>query len=263
MERKILLFSTCAALVLSFATKALGGNDPSNSSTLETASSAPQQSAWGFIENRGQYTSPKGEALPHVLYVTDRPGMRVILTTTGFSYVWQKTEGAITSSVNKFTRVENEMLPSTRSTYRVDVKLVGANPQAQIFGAAANTDYINYYNVAQHPEGILGVPNFSKVIYHNVYPHIDWVLYSKPDGSLKYDFIVHPGGNPKDIALEYQGATSLELTEEGALHISTPLGDTEEEAPYTFQGKQAIASNYELNENQIRFTIGKYDTELE
>ena len=148
--------------------------------------------------------------------------MRLILTTSGFSYEWQKLEGEMPDPKEHFTNPEKERAPLTRTTYRVDVKLVGANPNAAITGTDAYSDYINYYNVPQHPEGILEVHNYAKVIYREVYPHIDWVLYSKADGSLKYDFIVHPGGNPNDIVLEYEGADQLSLTEKGAVRISSP-----------------------------------------
>lgn len=223
----------------------------------------PNNSHWGFIENRGQFTTPKGEPLPQVKYVTDRPGMRFILRPDGFSYEWQKIEGEMPTYKDKHD-IESitsptQDKPQSQTTYRVDVKLIGANPAAEIQGIAANSDYINYYNTPQHPEGILQVPNYSKVIYRNIYPHIDWVLYSKADGSLKYDFIIHPGGNPSDIQLQYEGASELHLTQAGNLSITSPLGETQEEAPLSLQSNRTIPSRYILSDNRLRFEIGSYN----
>lgn len=218
-----------------------------------------KQTAWGFIENRGQYRTPEGSPLPQVMFVTERPGTRIILTKTGFSYEWSQVKSELSAQKPEEENIIKELKISTINTHRVDVKLVGAHFSGSIEGVDRNMDYINYYNIPQVPEGILEVPNFQKVVYKNVYPNIDWVFYSKPDGSLKYDFIVHPGGNPADIVLQYEGATSLKLLENGNVKIITSLGETEEDAPLSFQGKIQIPSRYELKNNRVSFKVEKYN----
>ena len=49
------------------------------------------------------------------------------------------------------------------------------------------------------------VPNYEEIIYENLYDDIDMIYKVVPDG-LKYEFIVHPGGNVEDIAILYDGA---------------------------------------------------------
>ena len=54
------------------------------------------------------------------------------------------------------------------------------------------------------------VPNYAGIIYENIYDNIDLKYYFNEDG-LKYDFIVHPGGNPSDIAIKVDGAQNIVL----------------------------------------------------
>ncbi len=49
------------------------------------------------------------------------------------------------------------------------------------------------------------------VTYKNIYPGID-LRYYTDNGKLKYDLIVHPGANPENIAMQYEGLNDLTLT---------------------------------------------------
>src|ERR1700748_2031168 len=49
---------------------------------------------------------------------------------------------------------------------------------------------------------------FQGVTYHNLYPNID-VRYYTNNGQLKYDIIVHPGGDVSKIQMQYDGVSSL------------------------------------------------------
>jgi hypothetical protein len=51
---------------------------------------------------------------------------------------------------------------------------------------------------------------YQAITYKNVYPNIDVRYYSEA-GSLKYDIIVHPGGDVDKIALRYEGVDKLQL----------------------------------------------------
>ncbi|RYD54093.1 MAG: hypothetical protein EOP56_19605, partial [Sphingobacteriales bacterium] len=85
--------------------------------------------------------------------------------------------------------------------------------------------------------------------------NIDWVLYTE-DNHLKYDFVVHPGGNPKDIKLQYNGSTSLKMKDGGVI-ASTPYGSVTEQKPYSYDAvtKKEIPSSFNLSENTLSFSI--------
>src|SRR5690606_28605449 len=131
-------------------------------------------------------------------------------------------------------------------------------------------------------------------VYKNVYPNIDWVIYTSPRPSpqveremglenpkeeraqksgrvnspsplvergpggevLKYDFIIHPGGNVADIRMRYEGAMELKI-EDGALVAVTPYGSITEDAPYSYMqdGGAVVASKYILDGNDLHFDV--------
>src|SRR5690606_23974725 len=84
-------------------------------------------------------------------------------------------------------------------THRFSVQLAGANPQPAIRTENISSGVQNYY-LAHCPQGITGVKSYKKLVFENIYPHIDWVIYSTGK-HMKYDFVVRPGGDPEQIRL--------------------------------------------------------------
>ncbi|MBP5528354.1 MAG: gliding motility-associated C-terminal domain-containing protein [Bacteroidales bacterium] len=78
------------------------------------------------------------------------------------------------------------------------------------------------------------VPLYDAVRYDDLYDNIDFEIYG---GSLalKYNFIVHPNGNPSQIAIEYEGTDGMEVTSSGCLRIRTSVRDIIELKPYVYQ----------------------------
>jgi len=64
------------------------------------------------------------------------------------------------------------------------------------------------------------VPNYQEVYFKNIYDNIDLRYYFN-DYNMKYDFIVHPGANPNNIAFKVSGAEELILGS-GIPEIPTP-----------------------------------------
>jgi len=107
-----------------------------------------------------------------------------------------------------------------------------------------------------------GVRNYEKVVYTNLFDGIDLRFYCKNEG-LKYDFIVSPGANPEDISYSYDDVSHISIDADGDLHINSATGELIEQAPFSYQLKEEglteIPSNYELNGNDITFTVGAYN----
>lgn len=78
-----------------------------------------------------------------------------------------------------------------------------------------------------------GVQGFEGVVLPDIWPGIDWRLGAS-GGRAKYEFKVAPGSNPSAILLRYEGLEALALND-GALTLSTSLGDLTEAAPYAYQ----------------------------
>ncbi len=229
-----------------------------------------------FVENKGQFRNGNQQLVPEVLFKASVNGVDVYLTRTGISYVLSKgtQQAQVSDAAWEDRHTASQQFRSTnREIYRVDMRLSNSNPSVVAEGEGVMSAYNNYYD-ATVPEGILGVRRFSKIIYRDIYPSIDWVVYiqSGSNGAqLKYDFIVRAGGNPDDISWRYIGADEV-LLDEQRLTIETPLGNIIEHQPYTYQPSgtgalsladfksvQRVASSFIISKNEVHFKIGAYD----
>ena len=101
---------------------------------------------------------------------------------------------------------------------------------------------------------------YQGVTYKNMYPNID-VRYYTDAGTLKYDIIVHPGGNIDNIALKYEGADKLQIKNK-ELVVSTSVGEVKELYPYTYQaddkGRTTLDCRYMLKGDVVKFKVKDY-----
>ena len=104
-------------------------------------------------------------------------------------------------------------------------------------------------------EGLVGG---SEVYYSNIYSKIDFRIYER-GGSLKYDFIIHPGGRVSDIKLQFKGINEL-FVSEGNLNMVTSLGTLIDSKPVSFQrGDDSIATRFIVEGNTVRFWVDNYN----
>ena len=107
------------------------------------------------------------------------------------------------------------------------------------------------------------VRNYQKVMYENIYDRIDLVYYITEEG-LKYDLIVHPGGDPNEICFSYDGVDEIYLDGHGKLHVEYPSGELIEETPYSYQMNDKkmdeVSSYYKITNNEVTIKVGEYDT---
>lgn len=191
-----------------------------------------------FVINKGQIderNAPTG-----IRYYFHRGPMSVYFLEDRISYVLTKPheDGVISN--------------------RIDLSF-GGTTTPKIFGAGEISNKNRYYTM-DCPEGVTA-EDYSKVIYQNVYDNIDLVYYFDKNGSLKYDFVVHPGGNPQDINLTFNGDADISVSEEGNLVVKSAGGEINEAAPYTFLkgNNQEVSSKFILNKNILQFEIGDYN----
>ena len=126
-------------------------------------------------------------------------------------------------------------------------------------GEARQASYSNYFLGDSPSRWRTLVPSFSVVRYTDLYPDIDLVLYTASQ-ALKYNFIVHPGGNPTTITMDYSGTDGVSVTKEGNLRIRTSVRDIVELRPYCFQadgdGKELeVPSRWCVSRNADTYTV--------
>ncbi|MGH9432229.1 MAG: SBBP repeat-containing protein [Terriglobia bacterium] len=83
----------------------------------------------------------------------------------------------------------------------VRLKLVGANPAAQVTGLDELPGKSNYFIGNDPKKWRTDVPNYARVEYQGIYPGINLVYYGNHQ-QLEYDFVVAPGANPSAIRLD-------------------------------------------------------------
>ncbi|HEY8402199.1 MAG TPA: hypothetical protein VIK89_13110, partial [Cytophagaceae bacterium] len=179
-----------------------------------------------FIENKGQLADRNGKAMDDIRYYANVSGARIYFAGNKVIYRFLKEKKQISEATGK-PGIGKGMLEEQT----VVLQLLNGNANPEIVPLDKATEYYNFY-YAHCPNGITNVPAYGKLIYKNVYPFIDMVFHAEEKG-MKYDFIVHPGGNPADIRMKYEGVNEVSRTQDGKLVINHYLGAIEEQQPYT------------------------------
>lgn len=230
-------------------------------SATPDATSLSKPTSLLFVENRGQLVTNEGKPHSDIAFTAASGNVSVLFRSTGISYVFAEKRRAATLSVSA-DNGHNTTPAETLVSHRVDVEFVHANPATQILPSGQVDEHFNYY-YGHCPTGITNVPAFTRLVYKNLYPHIDLVFYN--NGSrLKYDFVVHPGGSVADIAMRYTGLEHIPQVHNGALQIRAPLGTIEEEKPYSYlRGDvgqpREVASQFVVKGYTIGFDVPDYD----
>lgn len=217
------------------------------------------QSISNFEENKGQIRGFDGIEPPEVQFIYKKGNLKVFLLHNGLAYQFENNIFHKRNTALDYTNGNSSLSPKSDDslshieTYRMDMSLIGAHPHPEILTEGRSEDYTNYYN-----HNALSVYSYKKITYKDIYPHIDWVVYIH-EGSYKYDFVIHPGGNPSHIKMKYHYAEQIYLDEQGYLILRNRLGDIRENAPLTFQEQNQIKSKYILVDSTIRFQIAEYD----
>jgi len=264
MKCKTLLLPLLAGLALG-ATNAYARN-PETKTPVNLASKS-----LSFTENKGQIINQFQQPRPDIDFrLSAGNGLSVFVGSGQIHYQWAKSvkgsgqERLIRTggpALGDALSAPEDIAPATYQLYRMDVQLLGANPQPQVVKEQPQGYYERYY-LPGMPQGAKA-NSFGKVTYKDVYPDIDWVFYFNATGQLEYDFLVRPGGNPADIKIKYAGAEQLALNSDGSLSAATPLGKISEQAPYSYDGQgRAVASRFRLEGDVVSFAVGHYSGTL-
>jgi Beta-propeller repeat len=141
----------------------------------------------------------------------------------------------------------------------LELRFLGANPNAELVAAARRPGRVNYLAGSQHHTNL---PTYGRLVYRDLWPGID-MSFRGAGGKLKYEFYLHAGADPDDIRLAYAGAERLSLGAAGSLLIDTPLGALRDAPPTSYQriggSRVAVESRYVLAGNHYGFALGRYD----
>jgi hypothetical protein len=238
------------------------------------AGAAMKQAPLSFIENKGQIHDQDSKVRSDIQFSLKAVnGLTIFIGDGAIHYQF--------ASPQPSPQVERELAPlhalakagdlaakrknkqakeeaTTFSMYRMDVELVGANQHARIVTDQQQDYYENYFTSATASEDGVTAHAYNKITYKNIYPDIDWVLYTR-NGQLKYEFVVRPGGKASDIQLKYGGATDIQLKADGSLAATPPQGTITEQEPDSYQedGKH-VNSSFFMQGSLLSYNIGVF-----
>ena len=195
--------------------------------------SKAKNTSFGFVENNGQILNQNRKPNNEVLFVYNQNNFQIQLTKTGFSYQILKLDQNTTLASNKISaRFEPTHLNAHFIYHRVDVSFKNGNPHFDVEKLNKLGSELNVYNEYTPFNGFEHIYHFGKIIYHNIYPGIDIEFSCEP--AFKYNFIVHPGAQIKDIQLAYKGGNQTKLIEQNQCLIETSLGPIVEKIPMSY-----------------------------
>ncbi|MCJ7570349.1 MAG: hypothetical protein MUO82_00505, partial [Candidatus Thermoplasmatota archaeon] len=211
-----------------------------------------------FTKNIGQYPD-------EILFQTQADGATVYLCRDKIVTVFHSPV------VNNISLDEKDMLNPDLNFHEEQVRynssyietyFVGADPEASVSGEGLLSHYNNYFIGNDSSKWYTDVPNYKSVYFTSIYPGIDLKYYNM-NNTLKYDFIVHPGGDPLLIQIKYSRIDQLNLSKNGDLNIKNNFINIVEKKPVIYQiideKKYIVDGEYNIKDNNtFNFKINSY-----
>lgn len=134
--------------------------------------------------------------------------------------------------------------------------------QPQITESKVQSHYYNYFLGNDSSRWKTGIHPCMALDYKGLYNGIDMHLASEA-GNLKYDFMVQPGADVRQIVLRFEGAQKIRL-KDGDLVITTSVGDVKELKPVAYQyindQRTEVPCRYKLKDGKVTYDFPKdYD----
>ena len=126
---------------------------------------------------------------------------------------------------------------------------------------------VNYFIGNDPKKWHTAVLTSGAVLYKNIYKNIDLKVYGS-EGRIEYDWIVKPGGDPRDIRFQYENVKRTRLDKEGNLLVATRFGELMHKKPVAYQpgvgsgnGSRATVESAfkKIGKNAFGFAVGAYD----
>ena len=145
-------------------------------------------------------------------------------------------------------------------SYRVS--FVNANDNVSILPDKAISSYNNYM-VGDKKKWTTHCKIYQSLLYKNLYNGID-VHYHTDVGTLKYDIVVHPGADLRQVVLQYDGQTSLSIRK-NRVYIQTSVGTVDRGGCLNLltPGRKMSTTADGIIPNSCWVEVEKWDTKLE
>ncbi len=180
-------------------------------------------------------------------------------TTPSGKYLYQSRELDIILHANSFSyEIKNPNVTSAKQ--KVNISFPGSKPNPEVSSTYQNS--VGVKNTFESEFSFIDYNNemiLSKVLYKDLYPHIDLEFFIRPqDGLPEYNFVLHKGAVICDLRMKYQGTRQLTLKNGKTLQLGLKNGMLEENIPLSFvnDASQPVSVNYTIiGPNLIGFSI--------
>ncbi len=228
-----------------------------------------------FIENKGQWDAA-------IKFKTEIPGGALVLQANSYRVLQYHPEDfqRVTGGEHDHSMVVNESKKGKSiitkenanpiaaaeekgvRSHTYEVKFLNANPNPQIVPDKVLTSSNNYFFGNDPNKWVSDCKIYQAVTYKNMYPNIDIRFYTN-NAALKYDIIVHPGGDPSKVILYFDGIDGLKV-KQNILQIKTSVALNKETIPSTYvlgkTDRKEVSCSYAVKGNFVSFKLNeKYD----
>lgn len=209
------------------------------------------------------FEANQGQTNPQVKYMARGNRYTAFLTADETIFSVQSSSHS-NPQITKAAGLTSSKLHTTgaEATAAIHMKLVGANPQAQITADNELPGHSNYFIGNDPSKWQSGVRQYGRVSYREVYPGVNLAFHGQ-QRQLEFDFIVAPGAKAESIRFDVSGAKHISTDRVGNLVLSSPAGDVVLHKPVTYQtnnnARELIDSRFVVAKNTISFEVGNYD----
>lgn len=208
----------------------------------------------GFIKNEGQICDQYFKPNESVKFLYVGHFQKIQLRKTGYSYELIKAENLPTILPGrKTTNLPQDWKRATMRSHRIDVDFVNPNPNMTIRSEDPVPTVLNY---VWNGKETYAVKSFKRVVFYNVYNHINIEFVIHDNGSFKYNIVLLPGAQLSDVAFDIKGADSSVLDHDGNLLIASSAGCVKENIPFSFYTDKPLENrtvSFQLEGNRLRF----------
>ncbi|MEE9553720.1 MAG: SBBP repeat-containing protein, partial [candidate division Zixibacteria bacterium] len=260
-KRAVLLLVVFSFLISANANAQLIAGEQSDNLMLSNLSSMPL----AFAENQGQF----GEK---TLFKANVGGATFYFCPDEVAYLFVRdTDELLEDDILGRPEIPGMPDKMNRPRYKkesmlIKARFIGANPNPEVIGTDRLSHNNNYFYGNNQSKWRTDVPNYSTIIYKDIYPGIDLKYYGNGQG-MKYDFIVNPGADISLIQIHYKGVDNLAITPNGDLEAATLFGSIHENIPSVYQeigsGKREVTGRYVITAPGVfGFEVDDYNPSL-
>jgi len=139
---------------------------------------------------------------------------------------------------------------------------IGANKNPEMVPMEMTGHLVNIYKGKDPSRWQTDIRTSKAVLVKDLYRNIDLKIYGN-ENQIEYDWVVKPGGDPRQIRFKYENVKSTAIDGEGNLSIITVFGKLTHKRPVSFQvvtgDKIPVQSVFEKKgENVYGFDVKEY-----